>query len=370
MNGAKPVLPGSDRLQQLLQGVSRSFALTIPNLPPDLCRTATVAYLLCRIVDTIEDEESLTVSKKHLFFNEFIDVVGGRSAPGPFAERLYPLLSDSTLPSEKELIQETPLVIQGLFRANPAQQAMLRRCVGTMSTGMLRFQESKCPDGLENVAEMDTYCYHVAGVVGEMLTGLFCDYSERIAKHHGKLMELAVSFGQGLQMTNILKDLWEDRERGACWLPRDVFQSKGFDLKDLAPGAYTPSFGEGLAELIGIAHGHLKNALAYSLLMPRHETGIRKFCLWAIGMAVFTLQKLNRKRDYSCSNDVKISRGTLKKVILLSNATLRSDLLLKALFKLAARGLPLASPIKLRVQPPLGRFVDPPSLENQNPMKF
>jgi len=45
-----------DQLQDhLLQGVSRTFALTIPQLPPKLMRPVANAYLLCRIVDTIED---------------------------------------------------------------------------------------------------------------------------------------------------------------------------------------------------------------------------------------------------------------------------------------------------------------------------
>ena len=47
-------------------------------------------------------------------------------------------------------------------------------------------------------------------------------------------MRLAVSFGQGLQMTNILKDIWDDRERGACWLPRDAFEQRARRLANLS----------------------------------------------------------------------------------------------------------------------------------------
>ena len=61
-------------------------------------------------------------------------------------------------------------------------------------------------------------------------------------------LPLAVSFGQGLQMTNILKDIWEDRRRGACWLPRDIFSRAGFDLSSLRPGHNDPAFARGLAE--------------------------------------------------------------------------------------------------------------------------
>ncbi|NIO43335.1 MAG: squalene/phytoene synthase family protein, partial [Burkholderiales bacterium] len=109
-------------------------------------------------------------------------------------------------------------------------------------------------------------------------------------------MKLAVSFGQGLQMTNILKDIWEDRTRGACWLPQDVFKQSRFDLKDLSKDQHDRSFGEGLEKLIGIARAHLRNALSYTLLIPGSEKGIRRFCLWALGMAVLTLRKINRNR--------------------------------------------------------------------------
>ena len=45
--------------QQILPHVSRTFALTIPQLPPPLRISVTNAYLLCRIADTIEDEPTL-----------------------------------------------------------------------------------------------------------------------------------------------------------------------------------------------------------------------------------------------------------------------------------------------------------------------
>ena len=77
-----------------------------------------------------------------------------------------------------------------------------------MCKGMAKYQIEESLNGLKNIKDMNDYCYHVAGVVGEMLTELFCDYSTDIDKNQKKLMELAVSFGQGLQMTNILKDIW------------------------------------------------------------------------------------------------------------------------------------------------------------------
>jgi farnesyl-diphosphate farnesyltransferase len=189
---------------------------------------------------------------------------------------------------------------------------------------------------------MDRYCYYVAGVVGEMLTELFCDHCTDLTHHKAEMMRLAVSFGQGLQMTNILKDIWDDRVRGACWLPADVFASRGVRLSELTPGMGGPGFENALGQLIAVAHGHLRNALRYTCMLPQRETGIRRFCLWALGMAVLTLRKLDRHRDFAAAEDVKISRRSVKATVVMSNLAVRSNLGLWMLFNTASLGLPHA----------------------------
>ena len=328
--------------QKFLQKVSRSFALTIPQLPPMLGRSVTNAYLLCRIVDTIEDDAALSLDQKRDFLCRFSEIIESKMSASiqSFAAEVVPALSEQTLPAEKELITHTEEVMRTLFSFSERQQATIRCCVKKMATGMSWFQEQKNPAGLKRVSDMDAYCYYVAGVVGEMLTELFCDYSSDIAAQRKQLLSLAPSFGQGLQMTNILKDLWDDRTRGACWLPRELFERYGFDLNRLSAGETAPGFRKGLATLIGIARNHLDMAMEYTLLIPANETGIRRFCLWAIGMAVFTLRNIYRKPDYRCGLDVKISRRRTKSIILISNAAVKSNYLLKILFAFSTFGLP------------------------------
>jgi farnesyl-diphosphate farnesyltransferase len=324
----------------LLQGVSRTFALTIPQLPARLTTVVGNAYLLCRIVDTIEDEAGLSAADKRFFCEWFAKVVAGEASAERFAERLHPLLSEDTPPAERGLIAVTPRVIAVTRRFNAVQRRALAEGVAVMAGGMAEFQERGGARGLPRLEEMDRYCYYVAGVVGEMLTELFCDYSPEVAARREALMKLAPSFGQGLQMTNILKDLWEDRRRGACWLPRDVFSRAGFDLDELEPGRYREAFGKGLSELIAVAHGHLDNAMSYTVLIPPRETGIRNFCLWAIGMALLTLRKINRRKDFIAGNEVKISRRSVRATILAARASVGSDRMLRSLFRLAGRGVP------------------------------
>ncbi|RKZ53498.1 MAG: phytoene synthase [Candidatus Parabeggiatoa sp. nov. 3] len=323
-----------------LSGVSRTFALTIPQLPPALCQVVGNGYLLCRIADTIEDEPNLTPQQKRQFSQEFIQVVAGEASPKALSQSLEPLLSDSTLEAEKDLIRNTSRVIRLTHNFTHPQRTALHRCVRIMAQGMAEFQQNSSLSGLKDLAEMDRYCYHVAGVVGEMLTDLFCDYSPEIQKHEARLQKRAISFGQALQMTNILKDIWEDYQRGACWLPQDVFAQVGFDLNTLSPGHYEPAFGEGLIELIRIAHTHLDQSLQYILLIPKRETGIRRFCLWALGMAILTLRRILKRLDFDQGQQVKISRRSVKATIAMSNLLTRSDTSLRVLFYLLTRALP------------------------------
>ena len=323
----------------LLEGVSRTFALTIPQLPEKLYGAVANAYLLCRIVDTIEDEVSLSAAQKKYFCSEFIEVVKTGVNAEPFAVELAPLLSEQTIPAEHTLIHVLPRVIQITHSFDDDQIDALACCVETMAEGMPIFQAQNLHNGLATLADLDRYCYYVAGCVGEMLAKLFCHYSPEIAQHREELLTLSVSFGQGLQMTNILKDIWDDAQRGVCWLPQDIFTETGFDLKKLSPETDDEHFRMGLEHLISIAHGHLHNALIYTQKIPAHETGIRNFCLWALGMAVLTLKKIKQNLDFKHSDQVKITRNSVKATILATRLAGRSNTLLDFLFNLTSREL-------------------------------
>jgi farnesyl-diphosphate farnesyltransferase len=327
---------------QILPHVSRTFALTIPQLPPALCTPVTNAYLLCRIADTIEDEPALSAPETLAYLNRFSALLGGGGEPGPLAEDLVSRLSERTLATERDLIANMARVLRVTASLGKAQKDAIQRCVELMCYGMPRFQFNASLQGLARSSDLDDYCYYVAGVVGEMLTDLFCDYSVDIAGRRPALNALAASFAQGLQMTNILKDVWEDRSRGACWLPQEVFTRHGVDLNTLASQSQDKGFSAGISELVGVAHAHLRNALDYTLLIPAKERGIRRFCLWAIGLAVLTLRKIAHHPGYTAGAQVKIRRSAVNMTLLLTNLAVTNDWVLKRLFAWAARGLPLA----------------------------
>jgi len=330
----EPLLMTNQYQAELLEKVSRTFALTIPQLPSPLSDWVSNAYLLCRIADTIEDEPVLDCDTKSTLILRFLDVLSGQYASTDFSESVTSKLSDATPEAEHELLSQTPAVIAE-YQQFPAQvQHILARCVTIMSEGMTHYQHVASPDGLADQAALDKYCYVVAGVVGEMLTELFIAYRPSLAAHQQDLKALSVSFGLGLQLTNILKDVWDDARRDVCWWPQSILKQR-----ICCPPQEKQSFLETKTQLLSVAQGHLCDALDYTLLLPTEEQGIRQFCLWALGMATQTLRVIQSSPDYLNGSTVKISRKTVKQVIITSRLLGRSNWGLRCLFRWWSRGL-------------------------------
>ncbi|HEX7339517.1 MAG TPA: phytoene/squalene synthase family protein [Rhodanobacteraceae bacterium] len=330
-----------DYQDDILQKVSRTFALTIPQLPKSLRRVVTNAYLLCRIADTIEDESALSFEQKQHFHDGFLDVVTRGADADAFARVLTPLLTTDASAAEKDLIAHTADVVAVTHSFNVNQRAALDRCLEVMCHGMPRYERHASIEGLNNQASLDLYCYYVAGVVGETLTALFCDYSKAIGHQRDRMMQLGLSFGQGLQMVNILKDFWEDHQRGVCWLPQNLFARMGVNLGMVSRENYQPGFGKAYARLIGIAHTHLRNGFEYTLMIPDSEPGIRRFCLLALALAVQTLQRIYQHPDFKCGSDVKVSHRVVTNTLIMTRLFASYDRVLRRWFRRLGRGLPL-----------------------------
>jgi len=347
--------PQDERLQKdLLAKVSRTFALTIPALPDALERVVGNAYLLCRIADTIEDATAIDPDNMERHGERYIAVVEGRGDVDEFVREFLPCLAEHASADEKWLIECAPRVLAITASFDDEAKTALVDCVTVMMRGMVAFQRKKGVAGLADLKEHAEYCYVVAGCVGEMLTRLFVANLPELRPRRNELMTLAVAFGQCLQMTNILKDFWEDRANGACWLPRDVFLDEGLDLADATPG--DPRFARGYRRLVGLAHAHAGSALTYTLALPARESGLRNFCLWALYMAVLGHRKMLAHPGFSSGAEVKIKRRSVRAVVAWCRLAARSDLALKASFAWLTRGLP--DPVPGDWQPPAARSTD------------
>ena len=283
--------PNSDLAYQkaILGSVSRTFALTIPLLPPAIEAVVGNTYLLCRIVDTIEDAAELSPAEKQDLSKLFLEAVLGAIPVEVFVSPCLEAQKNYSNIDELDLIAHTPTVLRILHTFPDEDRAAIGRCVSIMSDGMSHFHGRQTQEGLRDLAEFEEYCYVVAGVVGELLTSIFSNYSPGFAKCIKGHEHLAIDFGQALQMTNILKDSPEDRARGVSWKPASMSQT----------------------ELLKIAYEKLQDSMRYILLIPENEIGMRRFCFLAFGLAVMTLEKIAARKEFNNKSEVKLSRNTV-----------------------------------------------------------
>lgn len=326
---------------EFLSRVSHTFALTIPQLPAELCSAVTNAYLILRLADTIEDEPAFTYQQLCLYERSYLAVVTGQIDAQCFSDEVGALLTEQTPKAERDLLQHLVWVMQANSRLRQVQREAIADCLSVMAKGMIEFRRDLGLKGLATRHDLDRYCYCVSGVVGEMLTTLFIDFEPALAAQRSVLSRLSVSLGAALQLTNILKDQWEDRQRGICWLPQDLFSEHSVQLLTLQAGQKSVDFDQALAELIGTAHAHLQLGLEYALLIPVKHEGLRRFILWTIGLTLLTLYKIHAHRGFSSEQQVKISHLQVALMTRLTRASQRSNSGLRALFKFAARQLPL-----------------------------
>jgi farnesyl-diphosphate farnesyltransferase len=301
----------------ILSSVSRTFALTIPLLPPAIEVVVGNTYLLCRIVDTIEDAAELSPTDKQGLSKLFLEAVLGVIPVEDFVSPCLVALKGYSNVDELDLIAHTPTVLRILHTFPDKDQAAISRCVSIMSDGMSYFHGKQTQEGLKDLAEFEKYCYVVAGVVGELLTSIFSNYSAGFAKQIHGHEQLAIAFGQALQMTNILKDSPEDRARGVSWKPASMSQG----------------------ELLKIAYEKLQDSMSYILLIPANEVGMRRFCFLAFGLAVMTLEKIATRKEFSNKSEVKLSRNTVWVFYAFTKIAASNPLLMKAFFYLASKQL-------------------------------
>lgn len=335
--------PGIRTCYELLPRVSRTFALNIRILPGELRPAVTVAYLLFRYADTIEDAPAVGPDDRMELFEAFLDRLDG-GGPLVLPEDSALHLREAVTPAERDLLAAGEV----LFRSFEALPAPMRETIAAHVAETARGMEKVCREKtrggvlqLETWKDLEEYCYYVAGTIGIMLTRLFAVHSPHIPRGaERRLTALGTSFGRGLQLTNILKGIASDRDEGRVYLPAESLRRHGAVPGDLRAPASRRAVMAVVDEILPRALQDLEDALRYTILLPRREPRLRIFCLWPLFTAVRTLALVSRGDGLEDpTSQPKIARPVLYREMALSAAHVFSNGSLRRRFERFRREL-------------------------------
>lgn len=229
-------------VQQRAAASGSSFYYAFMFLPPPRRAAITAFYAFCREVDDVVDEvsdPSVAASKLQWWRGEVAALPRGTPAH-PALQALLPCMAPYDIRTEH-------------------LQAIIEGC-------QIDLQQTRFLDwpGLEH------YCHLVAGVVGEVASGIF-------GRQEPRTIQYAHRLGLAMQLTNIIRDVGDDARRGRIYLPMadlQRFEVKASELLERkAPWGYSPRFDALMRFQAQRAHALYDEAIA---LLPEVDRQAQK----------------------------------------------------------------------------------------------
>lgn len=210
-------------IETLYRSVARQQALFTTLLPDDLEHAMVDAYLLFRLLDTIEDS-SLAPEERaadlEAVADDFPAALEKRSIRHAQAER--------TPPAYRSLLENFQQIFSFHREQPPNVQGIIEETGARMASGMAKFALREAEVGLgkrpaliEDFSELEEYCTVAAGYVGEMSVRLF-DLFGALARADDEVLEAGRALGNFVQIVNVLRDSSSDRERNRSYRPRET----------------------------------------------------------------------------------------------------------------------------------------------------
>ena len=241
-----------DHATQTIKVGSKSFAAAAKLFPADVRRSVLMLYAWCRHCDDVVDGQELGFGAVAL-------------APEDAAEKLA------------ELEDQTRRAYAGEKMPDPAfaafQEVALRHKIEpryafdhlagfAMDVGQARY---------ETIDDTLRYCYHVAGVVGLMMSSIMGASKATVLDH-------ACDLGLAFQLTNIARDIVEDARMGRCYLPAAWLREAGIPPEEIALERHRAALARVAARLVEHAEPYYASALDGIAALPMRSA-------WAIATA-------------------------------------------------------------------------------------
>jgi phytoene synthase len=197
-----------------------NLALAFLLLPRAKRDAMSSLYAFCREVDDVTDQESAPVEKRReqlaAWRADVRRACAGETPQFIVNRELQPVIQEYRLPF-------------------PLFDELLKGC--EMDFDIKRY---------ENFEQLELYCYRVASVVGLLSIEIF-GYQNPACRDY------AVYLGKALQLTNILRDVRTDVDRGRIYLPLNELKKSGVSPDEILRHEYSERFSELAAGVAGRA---------------------------------------------------------------------------------------------------------------------
>jgi phytoene synthase len=256
-------------VQEKAAASGSSFYYAFLFLPPPRRAAITAFYAFCREIDDVVDETAdpgVAATKLAWWSSEVKQAFDGQPTH-PVMQALMPLAGNYGI---------TAVHLQDIIRG----------C--RMDLEQTRYLD---------FANLQQYCHLVAGVVGEVAALIFGQSDPRTTAY-------AHTLGQALQLTNIIRDVGEDAQRGRIYLP--VSELQRFDVKAHEILKRVPSnrFSALMASQAERAHGLYAQALD---LLPDGDRRAQKPGLMMASIYHTLLQRIEAQRFPVLERRVRLS---------------------------------------------------------------
>src|SRR4030095_3156923 len=201
VTGINPMVCTYEECKAYTRNHAKSFYFSSFLLPKEKRNAAYAVYTFCRYADNIVDSSIIgnleNIDELFCDLRQFLDdVYSGREFTGENFSAFAETVRKYNIPAHyfHELIEGV-----------------------CMDTRHMRYSA---------IAELENYCYKVASVVGLIMTEIF-GYSHKAA------LPYAVYLGKAMQLTNILRDIYEDFKMNRVYLPQEEMEYFEYTEEDI-----------------------------------------------------------------------------------------------------------------------------------------
>jgi phytoene synthase len=263
-----------------------NLALAFILLPRPKRDAMSALYAFCREVDDVADDESVPAEKRRIQLADWRDDI--RRA-----------VEDQ--PPQLVTNQEFQPIIRQFHLPYALFDELIKGCEMDLDTKRY-----------ENYEQLELYCYRVASVVGLLSIEIF-GYQNPACR------EYAIHLGKALQLTNILRDVRTDAERGRIYLPQSELEKFDVRENEILAFKYTANYHALAASVAGRAKHFYQ--LARQTLPPADRKSMVAAEL--MGSVYWQLLKKLEANEFNVFGDQPVRLPKAKKLFLIFRSWLR-----------------------------------------------